>query len=70
MRDLYEKKVEEKARRLKEKIAPTSLRATIEEGCVGISITVGWVDASSTDVLTKREILQYVKWRCKREASG
>lgn len=50
-------KIEEKERILKEDIVSTSPSASIEDDDLSIFIAVGWIDATSTDEIAKRQIL-------------
>lgn len=70
LRNLYEKRVLEKARHLKEDIIPTSLRALIEDDDLIICIAAGWINATSLEKITEKQIEECVDERCNRETTG
>lgn len=70
LRNVYEKRLEEKARILNEKILPTSYRASIEDKDLETLIAVDWIEASCIEEITERQIYECVEERFKQKESG
>lgn len=61
MRELYERRIEEKGRQSNKEIVPTSIRALVEAKNLKIFIAAGWIEASSIDGITKRQMQECVE---------
>lgn len=67
---MYEKQIEEKSRQLKEDIIPTSYRASIEDDDLEIFLAAEWIETSSIDEITERQVQLCVEERCNHKADG